>query len=218
MLSRPQLSNEFIINHNLCPSGLDHEKLITALSLPYNHLAALILSPIEHISSTSVIIIARRHGYFPAGWARNSRLSQPLRRYRRSGIHTDPLGTPRQISDQAHNIVWRWDAAPFGDTAPNQDPDLDGQVFEFNLRFPGQVFDAETGMHYNHFRDYDPGIGRYIESDPAELVDGTNPYVYALNSPIRYTDPYGLWVKRCARKLGGPDRPAVRPDSINPTR
>ena len=73
---------------------------------------------------------------------------------------------------------------------------------ELNLRFPGQYYDEETGFHQNHFREYDPKTGRYLQSDPIGLEGGINTYIYALNNPIRYKDPLGLWVMRCARKLG----------------
>ncbi|MFV0478013.1 MAG: RHS repeat domain-containing protein [Parahaliea sp.] len=67
-------------------------------------------------------------------------------------------------------IVWRWDRRPFGDTAANEDPDGDGRAFTFNLRLPGQYFDGETGLHYNYFRHYDPSLGRYIQSDPIDIL------------------------------------------------
>ncbi len=47
-------------------------------------------------------------------------------------------------------------------------------------------------VHYNYFRDYDPTSGRYITSDPIELAGGINLYVYVLNNPLYYSDPYGL--------------------------
>ncbi|KIT17881.1 RHS repeat-associated core domain-containing protein [Jannaschia aquimarina] len=60
-----------------------------------------------------------------------------------------------------------------------------------DLRFPGQWFQAESGLHQNWMRDYDPTTGRYIQADPLGLVDGASVYGYALQSPMRWTDPTG---------------------------
>jgi RHS repeat-associated protein len=60
------------------------------------------------------------------------------------------------------------------------------------LRFPGQYFDRETGLAYNYFRDYDPGIGRYVESDPVGLKAGLNTYAYVRQDPLGGIDPLGL--------------------------
>lgn len=62
---------------------------------------------------------------------------------------------------------------------------------EQNLRFQGQYFDSETGLHYNRFRYYDPECGRYLSQDPIGLNGGDNLYQYA-SDPIDIIDPFGL--------------------------
>lgn len=107
-------------------------------------------------------------------------------------IQTDHLNAPRVILNNANIPIWRWDHTDaFGTTLPNEDPDGDGNQFEYNLRFPGQYYDQETGLHYNYFRDYDPGNGRYIESDPIGLSGGLNTYTYVGNNPLTRIAPDG---------------------------
>ncbi|MDD4930274.1 MAG: hypothetical protein PHP85_13490 [Gallionella sp.] len=108
-------------------------------------------------------------------------------------IHSDHLDTPRMITDTTGAVVWQWDNVdPFGNNMADENPSGLG-IFNFNLRFPGQYFDKETGLHYNYFRYYDPATGRYIESDPIGLAGGINTYAYVGGNPLRYTDPLGLF-------------------------
>ena len=116
-------------------------------------------------------------------------------------IHPDHLNTTRLIQDQAGNTVWRWDQGePFGNDVPNNNPSGLG-AFDFPLRFPGQYFDRETNLAYNVMRDYDPGIGSYVESDPIGLGGGINTYAYVLGDPLLLTDPMGLLSdSQCCRR------------------
>jgi RHS repeat-associated protein len=107
-------------------------------------------------------------------------------------VYPDHLGTPRAITNAANQTVWYWNYdEPFGKTAANENPSGTG-TFAYNLRFPGQYFDSETGLHYNWHRDYDPEIGKYAQSDPIGLGGGLNTYSYVEGNPLRYTDPRGL--------------------------
>ncbi|TVO52254.1 RHS repeat-associated core domain-containing protein [Denitromonas halophila] len=106
-------------------------------------------------------------------------------------IETDHLGTPRLLTDATRAPRWRWTSPPFGEVLPEDDPSGLGAV-TFNLRFPGQYYDKETGLHYNWNRYYDPGTGRYVQSDPIGLQGGWNTYGYVGGNPVSRIDPFGL--------------------------
>ena len=110
-------------------------------------------------------------------------------------VHSDHLGTPRLLTDGSGNPVWRAVHEAFGST--HLDP---ANSVTFNVRFPGQYFDTETGLHYNRFRYYEPSIGRYISADPIGQAGGLSLYAYAGNSPVNWSDPLGLrWsAQKCA--------------------
>ena len=101
-------------------------------------------------------------------------------------VHADHLGTPRLGTGSAGSVAWRWDSTAFGTGAPS------GSVI-FNLRLPGQYYDAETGLHQNWMRSYDPATGRYVQSDPIGLNGGINTYAYVNGNPLMYMDPMGLF-------------------------
>jgi RHS repeat-associated protein len=113
-------------------------------------------------------------------------------------IDTDHLGTPRLIENQSQQTVWKWDnAEAFGDSVPNESPNGLGS-FTFDLRFPGQIRDVETGTNYNNYRDYRPDGGGYLQPDPIGLKGGINPYLYTDASPIKKKDVRGLESSECA--------------------
>jgi RHS repeat-associated protein len=106
-------------------------------------------------------------------------------------VHADHLNAPRVVMNSANQLRWRWISDPFGQLPPEENPQGLG-AFALNLRLPGQLYDIESNLHYNYFRDYSPETGRYVQSDPIGLAGGINTYSYALNQPTRYTDPNGL--------------------------
>jgi RHS repeat-associated protein len=111
-------------------------------------------------------------------------------------IHNDHLGRPLVLTDAAGDAVWQLlDTDAFGNDANiDEDPDNDSIYLVFNLRFPGQYFDEETGLSYNYHRYYDSLSGRYLQSDPIGLEGGLNTYSYALANPLINTDPLGLQI------------------------
>ena len=99
----------------------------------------------------------------------------------------DHLGTPQQLVNLSREVVWKAAYLPFGAAQVRV-----GAITN-NLRFPGQYYDAETGLHYNWNRYYNPATGRYISPDPIGLYGGLNLYAYVGNNPVNWSDPEGLW-------------------------
>jgi len=117
-------------------------------------------------------------------------------------VHTDAVGSPRKVTRPSDNgLMWRWDPDTFGSVAPNGNPAGLG-TFSYKLRFPGQYALSESGLNYNYLRDYDPQMGRYLESDPIGLYGGSwSTYAYALDNPVTFSDPFGTNVTMTCRPL-----------------
>lgn len=113
----------------------------------------------------------------------------------RYAIHNDHLGRPEMATSVGKAIVWKSNNGTFGGQSV-----VTNTIGGLNVGFPGQYFDAESGLWYNVSRYYDPHIGRYYQVDTIGLKGGTNPYVYVLGNPTNLIDSlglesYGIWNK-----------------------
>ena len=117
-------------------------------------------------------------------------------------LHPDHLNTPRLATDSTQSLLWRWNSDACGLSALNEDVDGDGITTSVPLRFPGQIYDAQTQLSYNYYRGYDPAIGRYVQSDPIGLEGGINTFIYALGNPARNTAPSSMGKQNSTKLFG----------------
>ncbi|MFJ3485590.1 RHS repeat-associated core domain-containing protein [Pseudomonas sp. NPDC090202] len=138
--------------------------------------------------------------YEPGSYAPLARIDQQKgeKQQKLYYFHTDQIGTPLEMTDVDGQIVWQATYKAWGEVETLNVSDI-----EQNLRFQGQYFDEETGLHYNTFRYYDPEVGRFITQDPIGLDGGTNLYRYTPNPNI-WIDPWG-WAFKGVDFTGSPD-------------
>ncbi|WP_284117120.1 HYD1 signature containing ADP-ribosyltransferase family protein, partial [Streptomyces fragilis] len=110
-------------------------------------------------------------------------------------IATDLVGAPTELIDESGGIVWRTCSTLWGATAWTRDSSA-----YTPLRFPGQYYDPESGLHYNLFRHYDPETGRYATPDPLGLAPAPNPVTY-VDNPNTWSDPLGLAPNECPYRV-----------------
>jgi RHS repeat-associated protein len=120
-------------------------------------------------------------------------------------VQSDHLNTPRRLIQSDGQVAWQWSYSAFGDEQPtiakNRFANTNlNQSFGtttvaavmFNLRYPGQYFDQESGLHYNWHRSLDSKTGRYTQTDPIDLRGGWNRFSYVGQNPLSLSDPSGL--------------------------
>ncbi|WP_122523817.1 RHS repeat-associated core domain-containing protein [Pseudomonas viridiflava] len=123
-------------------------------------------------------------------------------------FHTDQIGTPLEMTDIDGQIVWQATYKAWASLEA-----LTVNEVEQNLRFQGQYFDEETGLHYNTFRYYDPEVGRFITQDPIGLDGGENLYKYAPN-PTGWSDPLGWVTYNTMQALSGFQKHHIIPQQL----
>uniref|UniRef100_UPI001ABAB39B RHS repeat-associated core domain-containing protein n=1 Tax=Burkholderia pyrrocinia TaxID=60550 RepID=UPI001ABAB39B len=105
--------------------------------------------------------------------------------------HCDQIGTPQELSDGTGALAWSAHYRAWGEAKEAIGEAARKAGIRNPIRFAGQYFDAETGLHYNRHRYYDPSSGRFVSKDPIGLAGGINVYQYTSN-PVQWVDPFGL--------------------------
>ncbi len=205
-----------LVAYEYDPFGRRIRKVVTQAGLPANVVTYYLWDGdrlLAEYSDTGVrkVRYAYADGFAPAQVAYGSAGAETI-----YDVHSDHLDTPRLLTDAAGIPKWRAAYQAFGQAA--LDPT---NTVTFNLRFPGQYFDAETGWHDNRHRVYDPAIGRYLSREPIgqygllmaagavatqalpgsggiqlSPIDGRldgNAYPYARSNPLSLVDPTGEW-------------------------
>ncbi|MEU7556274.1 putative T7SS-secreted protein [Streptomyces sp. NPDC044571] len=150
----------------LCEQSNHHPDLPHTVALTWDHHADVPLAQTERILTP------------------DARQEEIDRRF--FAIATDLVGTPTELIDESGDIAWRSRSTLWGTTAWARDSST-----YTPLRFPGQYYDPETGLHYNYFRHYDPETARYLTLDPLGLGPAPNPATY-VDNPHSWADPLGL--------------------------
>ncbi|RYF01441.1 MAG: hypothetical protein EOO32_03960 [Comamonadaceae bacterium] len=150
-------------------------------------------APAGEMDSTEVIYLPTASGPMPIATEIDGRLY---------AIASDHLNTPRRLTNQQGQVAWQWLITGFGEVAPtkgnwgymhsNSSRNY-SEAINFDLRYPGQQWDEETGLAYNLHRYYDAATGRYMQADPIGLEGGWNRFGYVGGNPLNAIDPLGLY-------------------------
>ncbi|WP_255953081.1 putative T7SS-secreted protein [Streptomyces odontomachi] len=176
----------------LCEQVTRGEPHPNAITLTWDHAGLHPLTQTERITSGTPVVsapdtptssLATLDGPSPAT-ASEATTEEIASRF--FAIITDLVGTPTELVDDQGTIAWHSRTTLWGTTTWNR-----SATTYTPLRFPGQYFDPESGLHYNYFRTYDPETARYLTPDPLGLTPAPNPVSY-VDNPHVWADPEGL--------------------------
>jgi RHS repeat-associated protein len=105
--------------------------------------------------------------------------------------HCDQVGTPQTLSNELGECIWEIKQDTWGTTQEIKTANESNPLEQSNLRFQGQYYDKETGLHYNRYRYYEPYSARYVSKDPIGLLGGLHSTKY-VSDPNQWVDPTGL--------------------------
>ncbi|MBI0396999.1 RHS repeat domain-containing protein, partial [Acinetobacter bereziniae] len=105
--------------------------------------------------------------------------------------HCDQVGTPQTLSNELGECIWEIKQDTWGTTQEIKTANESNPLEQSNLRFQGQYYDKETGLHYNRYRYYEPYSARYVSKDPIGLLGGLHSTKY-VSDPNQWVDPMGL--------------------------
>ena len=119
--------------------------------------------------------------------------------------HCDQVGTPQTLSNEKGQCIWEIELNTWGKSQKIKFLSSEQVLEQTNIRFQGQYYDEETGLHYNRYRYYEPHNGRYVSKDPIGLNGGIHSIKYVKN-PTQFIDPVGLieWSGRSYQVSVGP--------------
>jgi len=117
--------------------------------------------------------------------------AEPFEKNEISFYQCDHLGTPQELTDYEGKVAWSAQYTAWGEAKQAISEAANKAGARNPIRFQGQYFDEETGLHYNRYRYYDPNTARYLTQDPIRLAGGENLFQYAPNS-TGWIDPLGL--------------------------
>jgi RHS repeat-associated protein len=165
------------------------------ISFAYDALGRRVRKKVGDVETTWIwdgdVVLHERRGPTTTTWYHEPETFTPLAKVEGDGatysVVTDHLGTPTALYDAAGTLAWQMQLDLYG--LPRLGDDNPDHSF-CPWRWPGQYEDAETGLHYNRFRYYDPRLGEYISQDPLGLSASLAAYAYA--DPVESTDPLGL--------------------------
>jgi len=179
-------------------SDADSAQLLGTYS---NQRSASSAAPAGEMDSTEILYLPTAQGLVPIAAQINGQLY---------AIHTDHLSTPRRLTNAQGQVAWQWLLTGFGEVSPTTAaqgyvqpgsaaagslPSYGPEV-TFDLRYPGQQWDEESGLAFNINRYYDKTSGRYIQADPIGLDGGWNRFGYVGGNPLNAVDPEGLQATR----------------------